>query len=246
MKKPQIIAIAEIKGGTGKTSTAAALAQAAIIEGKKVLCIDLDPQGNLTLLLGADPQRPGAPEILNGNPAAEVIQETSFDIDIISGRPDLYIEQPESGSASRLRDALEPIQSNYDLIIIDTPPSLGEMTFNALQACTGLLAVLDADGSALQGLYMITDIAEAAKQTNTKLKVLGCIVAKYNPRTNLERRLRDNIEAKAKKSRCKYLGEIRQGVAIREAQAYRKNLFKYAPKSKPAEDYKALYTMIIK
>ena len=246
MKKPQIITIAEIKGGTGKTTTAAALAQAAILEGKRVLCIDLDPQANLTALFDADPQEPGAYELLHGSEAAALIQETEFDIDVISGAPDLSTEKSKEGTATRLKNGIAPILANYDLIIIDTPPAFGEMTYNALQASTGLLVVVDTDPKAIQGMYHITDLARDAKQDNKQLKILGCIVANYDARPILHQKLREQIQDKAERIRCNYLGEIRQGVAIEEAQAYGKNLFEYSRKSKPAQDYKALYEKIIK
>lgn len=244
MSKAQIITIAEIKGGTGKTTTAAALAQAAVLDNKKVLVIDLDPQANITALLDADPTEAGAYHLLHGHPARELIQETQFDIDIIPGAPDLADEVTEKGSAYRLKDALEVVTSLYDVIIIDTPPAFSEMTYNALHASTGLLIALDADTNALQGLYLITDLARATKAQNKRLKLLGCIVTKYNPRPILERQMRDIIEEKAKACKCPYLCEIRAGIALKEAQAYRKNLFTYAPKSKPAQDYQELYNIL--
>lgn len=246
MSKAQVITIAEIKGGTGKTTTAAALAQAAIKDKKKVLLIDLDAQANLTTLFGADPTRPGAVELLAGFPVNELIQETAFNIDIIAGALNLAAETPQKGSLYRLETALTPILSSYDLIIIDTPPAYGEMTYNALQASSGVLIAMEANTSALQGFYLITDLAKAAKKTNKKLKVLGCIITKYNPRPVITRQMRDIIAEKAQENRCPLIAEIRQGVAIQEAQAYRKNLFEYAPKSNAAQDYKELYKKLFK
>jgi len=246
MSKAQIITIAEIKGGTGKTTTAAALAQAAALDNKRVLVIDLDAQANITNLLGANTER-GAVELLAGFPAAELIQKTEMQIDVIAGGLDLGAEQKaEAGGIYRLQTALEPIIKNYDLIIIDTAPTFSILTSNALQASNGLLIALEANTSALQGFYLISDLAKRTKQTNAKLKVLGCIITKYNPRAVIYQQIKGVIEEQAKAARCPLLGEIRQGVAIQEAQAYGKNLFTYAPKSKPAQDYKALYKSIIK
>lgn len=241
MSKANIISIAEIKGGTGKTTTAGALAQAAILDNKKVLVIDLDAQANLTGIFGGDPTRPGAYELLNGHPARELIQETVFGVDLIPGAPNLAAEIPKKGSALRLKEAIAPILSSYDLIIIDTPPAFGEMTYNALQASNGVLVALDADTKALQGFYLITDLVKAAKQTNKRIKLLGCIITRYNPRPILSRQMHDAIQEKAEAMHCPLLGEIREGIAIKEAQAYGKNLFTYAPKSKPAQDYKEIY-----
>ena len=246
MKKPQVIAIAEIKGGTGKTTTACALAQAAALDNKRVLVIDLDPQANLTALLDADPQEHGAYELLYGHPARELIQETEFDIDVISSKLDLADEKSKEGTATRLKNGIAPILANYDLIIIDTPPTFGEMTYNALHASTGLLVVVDTDPKAIQGMYLITDLAKDARKDNKQLKILGCIIANYDARPILHQKLREQIQAKAEAIRCNYLGEIRHGIAIEEAQAYGKNLFTYDRKSKPAQDYKTLYEKIIK
>lgn len=246
MSKAQVITIAEIKGGTGKTTTAAALAQAAIKDNKKVLLIDLDAQANLTSLFGADATAPGAWNLLQGFPALELIQPTDFNIDIIAGAPDLAAETPAKGSIYRLEAAIMPLLPLYNLIIIDTPPAFGEMTYNALQASNGLVIALEANISALQGFYLITDLAKDARKHNKKLKVLGAVITRYNPRPVLSRQIKDIIEEKAKAVKCPILGEIRQGIAIQEAQAYQKNLFDYAPRSKAAQDYKELYTKLFK
>lgn len=244
-RKAKVITIAEIKGGTGKTTTAAALAQAAALDDKRVLLIDLDAQANLTSIFGADPTMPGAWNLLNKFPVNELIQETYFDnIEIIAGASNLAAEVPSKGSIYRLEAAIMPILTEYDLIIIDTPPAFGEMTYNALQASTGLLIALDADISALHGFYYITDLAKATKHTNNKLRLLGAIITRYNPRPIVNRQTRDIIKEKAEEIRCPLIGEIREGVAIKEARAYGKNLFTYAPKSKPAQDYKALYNRL--
>lgn len=246
-KKAQVITIAEIKGGTGKTTTAAAIAQAAALDNKQILLIDLDPQANLTTICGGDPSKPGSLSLLSGYPVLELIQETYFDnISVIAGSLDLALEIPKKGTMYRLEKALEPILSDYDFIIIDTPPAFGEMTYNALQASNGLIIALDTSTSSLQGFYKITDLAKATKATNKKLKVLGCLITKYNPRPILSQRMKELIEDKAKETRCNYLGEVRQGIAIQESQAYGDNLFLYAPKSKPAQDYQEIYNKLFK
>ena len=148
----QIITAAVIKGGTGKTTTAAALAQAAAAAGKKVLAIDLDPQANLSFFIGADQNAPGSYQLLHGAEAAQLIQDTEQGIQAIAASPDLATERTTPASAKRLQEAIEPVKKDYDLIIIDTPPQMGELTFNALQASTGLIIPLETDNSSLQGL----------------------------------------------------------------------------------------------
>ena len=148
----QILTAAVIKGGTGKTTTAAALAQAAAAAGKKVLAIDLDPQANFTFFIGADQNNPGSYELLHGTDPAQLIQHTAQGIDAISASPDLATERTTPASAKRLQTALDPLKSDYDLIVIDTPPQMGELTFNALQAATGNIESLLAGNAGVETL----------------------------------------------------------------------------------------------
>ena len=124
----QIITVAVIKGGTGKTTTAAALAQAAAKAGQRVLAIDLDPQANLTFFLGADQNSGGSYQLLQGADPAQLIQDTAQGISVISGSPDLATERTKPGSAKRLQDALQAVRKDFDFIFVDTPPQMGELT----------------------------------------------------------------------------------------------------------------------
>lgn len=240
----QIITVAIIKGGTGKTATAAALAQAGAAAGKKVLAIDLDPQANLTISLGADPNAPGAVQLFNGKPAADVMQETKQEITVIAAHRDLSNATTTPGSAKRLREALKPIEKDFDLCIIDTPPTLGELVYNALNATHSLLIPLETDSNSLQGLYQIIDIAQQIKQSNLQLSILGVVLTRFDARPKINKYLRDVIAEKGKEAGAPLLKAIRSGVAVREAAAMQQSLFEYAPKSKPAADYMQLYKMI--
>lgn len=240
----KIITTAVIKGGTGKTSTAAALAQAAAAAGKSVLAIDMDPQANLSFFIGADRNAPGSYHLLHGTPAAQTIQDTAQGIAAIAAAPDLATEKTGPASAKRLQAAIEPIKKKYDLILIDTPPQMGELTFNALQAATGLIIPLETDYSSLQGLYQIADIAHQMQRSNPALSILGVILTRYDGRPKVNRYLQEVIAEKGREIGAPFLLAIRSGVAIREAQALQQSLYQYAPRSKPAEDYKRLYEMI--
>jgi len=240
----QIIATAVIKGGTGKTTTAAALAQAAAADGARVLAVDLDPQANLTFILAADQNQPGSFQLLHGAPAAEVIQRSPQGLDVIAASPDLATEKTAPASAKRLQDALKPIKKSYDWIFIDTPPTMGELTFNALQAATGLIIPLETDSNSLQGLYQITDIAHQMQRSNPSLSVLGVVLTRFDARPKINRYLQEVIEEKGQEIGAPFLQAIRPGVAIREAQAMQESLFEYAPQSNPAQDYRALYNNI--
>lgn len=237
----KIITTAAIKGGTGKTTTAAAIAQAAAEDGKKVLCIDMDPQGNLTEFTGAQMDHSGAYELLSGSDAKECIQSTEQGIDVIAGRSDLQNIKTTPGSASRLSDAIKPLKRHYDLIIIDSPPQMSELTFNALMAANGLIIPLEADRSSLQGLYQIIDIADQIREHNKKLKIIGCILTRYDSRSKINRYIHDAIADAGAENGAPLIAEIRPGIAIREAQAMQQSIYKYASKCNPAKDYQLLY-----
>lgn len=234
-----IFCVAIQKGGTAKTTTAAALLQAAAYKGKKALAVDLDPQGNLTFALGADPTRPGSFELLNGEPAE--IQTTAQDIDVISASWGLSTITSARGSARRLQTALEPLRRKYSIIVIDTPPTAGELQYNALQASDGLIIPLQADVFNVQALYQITDTARQFMGTNQRLKIKGYILTQYDGRSTIARRAKEAIEETAKKLKVPCLGIVRQAVAVKEAAALQTSLFKYAPKAKPTADYLDIY-----
>lgn len=236
----QIITVANQKGGTAKSTTAAALAQAAAHRGRRTLAIDLDPQGNLSFFLAADVTRAGAFEVLEGQPAAEAIQPAAGGADVIPASWNLQTISSSRGSARRLRAALEPIRAGYDLIIIDTPPTAGELQYNALMAATDLLIPLQADIVGLQGLYQMTDTARQIQQSNPALNLAGYILTRCGGRSTLARQMADNIEARAQEMGLPFLMAIREAVAIREAQTLQRSLYEYAPRSKPAADYLAL------
>lgn len=243
----QIIAVAVQKGGTGKTTTAAALAQAAVYQGRRVLAIDLDPQGNFSQAAAAQitPEGGNSYNLLTGLPAAQLIQTTGQGIDIIPACLDLAAISSGRGSARRLQRALEPIKDNYDLIIIDTPPTAGELLYNALQAATGAVIPLQADSYNIQSLYQIADIIDQFKKTNPGLVFAGVLLTMYDGRTRHARAIRDILKDQATGLGLPYLGEVRRAVAVQEAATLRRSLFVYAPKCNPAADYLELYKKII-
>lgn len=241
-----IYTIATQKGGTGKTTTAAALAQAAAYKGRRALAIDLDPQCNLTYCLAADDTQPGSYDLLHGAAASQVIQTTGQSIDVIAGSPDLQTETTGAGSARRLQKALEPVKGQYDIIILDTPATAGELQYNALQAADRLIIPLEADAYNLQSLAQITAAAQQIKGSNPDLQIAGVLLTQYDPRPVINRQLLEMLQDNAAAQDIPFLGTVRKAVAVKEAAALQLSLFEYAPKCKPAADYMSIYKQLEK
>ena len=237
------IAIASQKGGTGKTTTAAALSCWAAEHGTKTLCVDLDPQGSLTHILQGDGDRPGAYEIMKGLPVDQAIQAREGLPDIIPASLQLAGADAEySGKPGRdffLKKALEPLAADYGLIVLDTPPTLGTLLINSLTASNDVVIPVQADTFAMQSVFQLMDtISQVQQYCNQGLTVVGVLLTRYNGRTVLSRDHRENLA-----DRCVEMGlelfaaSISEGIAVKEAQTLQRSLFQYAPKSRPALDY---------
>ena len=240
----QIVAIANQKGGTAKSTTAAALAQAAARTGKRTLAVDLDPQGNLSFFLKADTSKASSLDLLEGKPLKEVVQPAGRKLDAVAASWNLQTISSGRGSARRLKAALAPAE--YDLIIIDTPPTAGELQNNALMAATDLIIPLQADTVGLQGLYQMVDTAKQIQKGNPALTLTGYILTRYRANSRLAKQMTQLIKAEAEKMGIPFLAAIREAVAVQEAQALQENLFDYSFLSNPAMDYSNLLRKIIK
>ena len=195
------IAVTLRKGGSGKTTTAVNLAAALHLCGKKVLLIDLDPQANATLAVGIDPTT--LPKNINhlfttiDTRPDDVVTHTPFGLAILPSHPDLA--QTENGmkatQVGMLRGLLEPFESTYDLIIIDTPPSESYLTVNALAAADEVIIPLQAHYLALQGLAQaLTQVAQVKNGLNPRLKVAGILPTLVNARTNISRAVLEDVK----------------------------------------------------
>ena len=238
----RITTVINQRGGCGKTSTAHALATGLKQKGFTILVVDTDPQGSLSYTMGADTTGRGLYEVMREEAtAAELIQKTAqgdtLPSTILLSAADM--EFTSTGREWILDSILEPIKEKYQYIIIDSPPTLGILTINALTACTDVIIPMGADIYSLQGLNQLyTTIGKVRKFCNRDITIAGLLMTRYNNRTILSRDIKDGIEAKSKELNAPmYNTVIREGVAIKEAQTQQQCLFEYAPTSNPAQDY---------
>ena len=245
------IAVINQKGGVGKTTTALALGSGLAGRGRKVLYVDLDPQGNLGYALTADPGRSGAMELLTGADPGGTVQPVPGGAAVVAASPALAGADAvltATGKEYRLREGLAALARDYDYAVIDTPPALGVLTVNALTAADGAVVPAQADVFSLQGIGQLSRTVEAVRQyCNPALKILGIVLTRHNPRSVLGRDLADAAAETARHLGTKlFKAAIREAVAVREAQAERRDLFQYAPRSKAAEDYQQFVAEFLK
>ena len=243
----KIIAIAIQKGGQGKTTTAAALGAGLTLRGHKVLFVDLDAQGNLSYALGADATG------LTGRSTLEALQGVISAADAIQHTPqgDIIASSPAlagadttitaTGKEYRLAEALEPIAGSYDYILLDTPPSLGILTINALTAAAEAVIPAQADMFSLQGIGQLWQTIQAIrKYCNPGLKIAGILLTRYNGRAVISREVKEMLSQTAAQMKTKVYGSrIRECTALKEAVAVKKDIYSYAPRSNAAIDYSA-------
>jgi chromosome partitioning protein len=205
-----IYAIANQKGGVGKTTTAVNVAACIAAAGYETLLVDVDPQGNATVGLGVsrttDPATPGVYEVLMGDiDARDAVRPTGIErLSILVSTPDLAgatMELPRlSGSETRLREALDPLRGAYAFIILDCPPSLGPLTVNALVAAERVIVPVQTEYFALEGLAGLLDtLALIQRELNPRLTVAGMLLTMHDARTKLaqdvEREVRSHFPA---------------------------------------------------
>lgn len=247
------LAVANQKGGVGKTTTTANLGAALACAGRKVLILDLDPQANLTAHFGVriDPGQPSIYQALMGQSTlADVIQPTVHDnLSLIPASIDLAGAEIELvsvvGRETVLRDALKTLKiSRWDFVLIDCPPSLGLLTINALTAAGGLLIPVQAEFFALHGLSQLLATVELVrKRLNPKLQLSGILPCLVDARRNLSRevlaRLEESFEGQV------FRTPIRNTVSLAEASGHGQTVFAYAPRSHGAADYAAFAKEVI-
>lgn len=244
------IAVANRKGGVGKTTTAAALVSGLTLKGYRVLAVDLDAQRNLTSTMQARSDSKTALGVLTGDiTAREAIRHTDSG-DIIPASKALSgadATLTETGKEYRLKESLELVSGEYDYCIIDCPPALGILTVNALTAADGVVIPAQADIYSLEGIEDLQETIQPVKRyCNAGLTIEGILLTRYSSRSVLSRDVTTIAEQLAEKlGTTVFKTTIREAVAVKEAQISQESLFSYAPKAKVTEDYRAFVDEIL-
>ena len=248
-----VLAIANQKGGVGKTTTAINMSSYLASHGKKVLLLDVDPQGNATSGVGLDKEAIDKciyDALINEIPVNQVIYPSKQkNLHIIPATIQLAGAEielvPTLSREVRLRKVIEPVQRDYDFIIIDCPPSLGLLTINALTASHLVIVPIQCEYFALEGLGQLVNTIELVrKHLNSSLKIGGVLLTMMDHRTNLSAQVAEEVR--------NYFGElvfntvIPRNVRLSEAPSYGESILHYDPRSKGAHVYNDLAEEVIK
>ena len=243
----KIVSFSNQKGGVGKTTTCVNMAAYIAAEGKKVLLVDMDPQGNATTGLGfskSSLQQSVYSVLIDDEKASENITSTEVEnLDLLPSNIDLAgaeVELVYKKSRDRvLKNALEEVRSRYDYIMIDCPPSLGLLTINALACADAVIIPIQSEYYALEGLsQLMNSISLVKKQLNAGLEVDGVVLTMYDSRSLISKQIAEEI----KKFFTKRLFEIvvPRNVRLVEASSYGKPIMMHDPKCTGARAYRAL------
>jgi len=249
----KIIAIANQKGGVGKTTTAVNLSAALGVLEKKVLLIDADPQANATSGLGIDVQsvEMGTYQLLDGSITIEqaILSTESPNLDIIPSHIDLVASEIElvdkNAREYRLKEALQGIKAKYDFIILDCAPSLGLITLNALVAADAVIIPIQCEYFALEGLgKLLNTIKSVQKIHNKNLDIEGLLLTMYDTRLRLSNQVVEEVKKHFGKMVFKTI--IQRNIRLSEAPSYGEDIISYDASSRGAKSYLSLGSEIIK
>lgn len=246
------IALANQKGGVGKTTTAINLTAYLADFGYRVLIIDFDPQGNTTSGFGIDKQAIRLSSydlIINNTPAEQILLPTRIpNLDMIPASIALAGAEVElvqvMAREQMLKEALAPIEDNYHFILIDCPPSLGLLTINALSAADSVLVPIQCEYFALEGLTQLMNTMQLVqKRLNPNLEIEGVVLTMYDGRTKLSNQVVNEVQRHF--TNKVYRTVIPRSVRLGEAPSYGQTIIEYAPQSSAGQAYLSLAQEVI-
>lgn len=248
----RIIAIANQKGGVGKTTTAINLSACLASLGKKVLSLDLDPQGNMTSGLGVDKDEieNSVYNLIIGECDIEecICKDVIENLDVLPSNIDLSAAEIEligvDDKEYIIKNAMEKVKDRYDFIIIDCPPALSMLTINAMTTADSVLVPIQCEYYALEGLsQLIHTINLVQERLNSKLYIEGVVFTMYDARTNLSLQVVENVKENLEQEIYKTI--IPRNIRLAEAPSYGMPISIYDPKSSGAESYMMLAEEVI-
>lgn len=253
-RRPRCIAIANQKGGVGKTTTAINLGAALAAEGQQVLVIDLDPQGNASTGLGIDIEQRNFTTydmLIEGMPLREIVLPTNItNLSIAPATTDLSSADVQLVSNENrvflLKDALDVATlAGFDIVLMDCPPSLNLLTVNAMVAADSVLVPLQSEFFALEGLsQLMLTIREVRQSANPALRIEGVVLTMFDMRNNLCRQVED--DARENLGELVYKTRIPRNVRLSEAPSYAMPVLQYDPTSRGSEAYRDLAKEVLK